>query len=218
MKIQFGTATKTHPMVTVFFLGCLGFTISWFNASLLTFFGKSEKSILHSRKLNVTHKPDIFYCDLPYDDYLCSVLLNKSNTSGNCISYDQLVVSRILPLISFFLQIYLVRELFSLITDHRRLITYALWIASIFTFISMIISIYWSSCYHVYITSILFVTSGLLLLLSLHNIIVNAERERSSSNRNQIIIAHRPERTNNANRSWLELLWTKKTYDFFLFA
>jgi membrane protein implicated in regulation of membrane protease activity len=194
MKIQFGTAMNTHSIVTTFFLGFFVFAINWFNSSLLASFGESEKSILHSRKLNSTHKPDILYCDLSYDDCLCSVLLNKSNTSANCIAYDELLVSRILPLISFFLQIFLVRELFSLITDRCRAIIYVLWIASIFTLISMTISIYWSSCYHVYITFILFLTSGLLLFLSLHNLLVNADRQRSSSNRNQPTIVNRSEK------------------------
>jgi hypothetical protein len=206
MKIQFGTACKTYPVVTAWLLGWVVFGISWYNASLLSFFGESEQSILLSHKLNLTRKPDIFYCDLPYDDCLCSVLLNKSNISENCITYVQLVGSRVLPLISFFLQIILLRELFSLITDHRRVFIYVLWIAFILTFVGMIISIYWSSCSQVYITSVLFVTSGLLFSLSLYNLLHKVERLPSSSDCNQIIIAHRSEITNNTNKSWLELL------------
>jgi len=207
MKIQYGTTIwQPYHMVIAFVLGGVVVATSLFNEYLLSLFGESVKSILDSRKVNVTNKAPVFYCDLPYDNCLCSDLTNKSHTSEKCITNIQLVGSRILPLISFLLQIFLVRELFSLSGDHRRVIIYTLWIVSILIFIGMTISIYWSSCFQVHVSLILFLTGASLWILSWHNAMTNASRASAFFNLNQVIIADRSERTNNANRSWLELL------------
>jgi hypothetical protein len=206
IKIQFGTPETICHVFGAIFVGSFVFALMWCTSYLQNDFGEIEKSILLARGLNVTNRPPIYYCDLPYDDCLCPILSNISDTSQKCITNAELVTSRILPLISFFLQIFLVRELFSLNTNHRRVIIYTLWFASIFTFIGMTISIYWSSCYHVHVTVILLLTGELLLFLSIHNLLVNADREASSSNLNQVIIADRSERTNNADKSCLDLL------------
>jgi hypothetical protein len=206
MKIQFGTPLTTCHISRAFALGCVILAIISFNLYLQNLLAESEKSILHSRGLNVTHISPFLYCDLPYDDCLCSILSNKSHSSEKCITHIQLVGSRILPFISFFLQICLVRELFSLSGDHRRVIIYALWIVPLFIFVGMIIGIYWSACYHVYITTALYSIGGPLWFLSLLNLLITEDRMRSTSNRNQVIVHHRSETTHNESRSWLELL------------
>jgi hypothetical protein len=178
---------------------------------LQSLLGESEESILHSRGLNMTRFPTVFNCYLPYDNCLCSVLSNKSNASENCITYNQLVSSRILPLTSFFLQICLARQLFSLSGDYRHVIIFVLWIACIFTFIGMIISISWSSSYQAYISNILFGTAGILLILSLHNSMVYNDRIPSSHD-NKILPVYRSKLNHDVSRDWKELPWTKNIY------
>jgi hypothetical protein len=206
MKIQFGTKRTPIDVFHTLVLGCVLFAIVWFNANLQYRLGESQESIVDSRGLNVTHISIYSYCELPYNDCLCTVLSNRSNTSEKCITNVQLVGSRILPLITFWLQIYLVRALFSLHTAHRRVIIYALWITSIFIFIIMTISIYWSSCFQVHITFILYCTGALLWFLSCHNQLINLDNESSASNRNITVTVHPSERPNQATRSWQELL------------
>jgi hypothetical protein len=206
MKIQFGTPLTSNHLYGTFFFGCVIVAIIWFNLHLQSLLAKSEKSIIKSRGLNVTHISSLLYCDLPYDDCLCSVLSNKSNISEKCITYVQLEGSRILPFISFFAQICLIRELFSLSGNYRRVIIYVLWIVSILIFVGIKIGIYWSACYHVYITAALYLTGASLCLLSFHNLTVGTDRMDSISNHNQVIVPHRSEATNNESRSWLELL------------
>ncbi len=178
----------------------------WFNSSLQYRLGESQGAIINPRGLNVSRRSFYFYCGLPYNDCLCTVLLNSFNTSKTCITNVQLVGSHILPLISFLLQIYLVRALFSLYTAHRRVIIYALWIVSIFIFIIVTIGIYWSSCFQVSITLILYFTGALLWILSCHNQLINLDDKPYVSNRNITITVHPSERTNAATRSWQELL------------
>jgi hypothetical protein len=206
MKIQFGTRLTSCHAFKAFFLGFSLCIIGVFNVCFHNFFGKWEKSILQSRNINVTRRLDVFFCDLPYDDCLCSVLSNKSDTSDNCITYAKLVASRFLPLVSFILQIFLIRELFSFNADRPRVGIYALWIASIFTFIGLTISIYWSSCYHAYISFILYVTGLSLALLSMHNSLVVHDHLRSSFNCNQIVVVQKSEKDNKGDKSWQELI------------
>jgi hypothetical protein len=201
MRIQYGTPLTSYHACKAFILGFLIYLTGSFNGYLHNLLGKSERSILQSRKINVTERPDFFYCDLPYDDCLCSVLSNKSDISDDCITYFQLVSSRILPLVSFFLQIYLARQLFSFSADRPRVVIYALWVASVFTFIGMTISIYWNSCYHAYITSFLLLTGASLCLLSMHNVLVVRDHQVASYNCNQMIIAQKSERDNTASKS-----------------
>jgi len=206
MKIQFGTPLTPKHIFGSVLLGFIILAIICFNLYLQNVLAESEESILHSRGLNMTHISPFLYCELPYDDCLCSILSNKSHISEKCITRIQLVGSRVLPFISFFLQICLVRELFSLSGDHRHVIIYALWIVSVFIFVGMTIGIHWSACYHVYITAALYSTGSSLWFLSLHNLLVNEDHTRSTSNRSQAIVPHRSERTNNEIRSGLELL------------
>jgi len=204
MKIHYGTILTTYYVFGAMLLGCVVFAIGCFNMYLQRLLGESEESILHSRGLNVTRGSEILYCFLPYDDCLCSVLSNKSNASENCITYDQLVGSRILPLVSFFLQIFLVRELFSLSGDHRIVAIFVLWIASILTFLGMIISIFWSSCYQAHISFTLFVTGEVWCGLSFHNMLYNAERIPSSRD-NKIVPVYGSKRNDKVSRAWQEL-------------
>jgi hypothetical protein len=210
MKIQFCTyPTKDHA-VCIFGFGCLVFAIGCFNAYLLNLFGEIEKSVILSRGLNVTRTAPFFYCELPYDDCLCSVLLNKSENSKQCIIYVQLMGSRILPSISFFLQIYLVQKVFSLNSDCHRVFIYALHILSIFTSTSMIIVIFRSSCYHGFITYGLLLTGWLLFVLSCYNVVRHERRVLTSRPHSNIVVAvHISWRNGNPNRALREFPWIK---------
>lgn len=200
MKIQFGTITSVEDACYTFLFGCVVFAISFFNIHHQSQFADAEESILRLRGLNITHISPLLYCDLPYDDCLCPVLLNKSDNSEMCITDIELVGSRILPLVSFFLQICLVRKLFSLNADHRCVVIYAIWIVSIFTCIGMTICIYWSSCYHISITFTLLLTGSILWFLSLYNMAVSSEGIPSSGNK--IADVHSLGRNRKSNRAW----------------
>jgi hypothetical protein len=201
IKIRYDTTLTEYQISRAVLLACVVVAITWLNLYLQNLVGESQESIVHSRKLNVTHITPFFYCDLPSDDCLCSVLSNISDTSEKCVTNVQIVTNRIIPLISFVLQILLVRELFSLNTDHRRVIIHTLWIASIIIFIVMTITIYLSSCYHVYTIITLYFTGGSLCILSCHNMVTDIQRMDPMLNRNTIGTVHKLEKTNHAGRS-----------------
>jgi hypothetical protein len=202
MKIQFGTKETPFAVLHTFALGFILFGLVWYNSKLQYDLGKSQETVVQFRELNVTHSSPVFYCELPYDDCLCTVLWNKSNATETCITYDQFAVSRILPLISFALQIYLVRALFSLYTAHHRIVIYALWIAFVFIFITIAISIHRSSCFQVYITLILYFTGASIWLLTLRNLMNNRDNDTYLSNRDITATVYPSERTDEVARCW----------------
>ncbi len=206
MKIQFGIKQTSWVSFGTFIFGCVTVVIAFFNLNHQHSLGESQQRIANSRGLNVTHTSPFFCCEIPYKDCLCSVISKRSNTSEMCITNVQLASSHILSSISFWLQFYLVRTLCSLHTVHRRVIIYALWITSIFPFIIMTISIYWSSCFQIYTAFILYLTGGTVLMLTFHNYIINHDDDFPISNSNITIAVQPSETTNVAKKSWQELL------------
>jgi hypothetical protein len=206
MRINYDTRLASWHVIKSFYLGWFVYIIALINIHLQNRFGKSEKSILQTRNITITERPFIFYCHLPYDDCLCSIIHNQSNTSYECVGYSVLVGSRVLPLISFFSQIALVQVVFSISTDRRAVVICTLWIISLFSFIVIIIGIYWNRCSHAFITSILGFTGTVLSCFGVVNILVGRDRVDSSVNSNQIEVVEKLKEDNKQNKSWQELI------------
>ena len=94
MIIQFGSRRTPFAKIHTFLLGLIVGGIVMFNGILQERLGASQRSMIDSRGLNITHSVNYFYCELPYNDCLCTVLWNTSNTSETCITYAQLAASR----------------------------------------------------------------------------------------------------------------------------
>ena len=176
LRIQFGTSLTASHACMAFLLGALVFSSALLSAYSHILFGIVEKSILKSRNITVAKVPNIFFCDLHYTSCLCSPSTNESSISNDCITRVQLMISRISPLLSYLIQIWLIQKLFSLHGDLRRVIVYALWTVSLFTFIGLTICIHWSSCYHSYISFTIYITGILLWSLTMHNALVVRKR------------------------------------------
>jgi hypothetical protein len=206
MRIKYGTPLTSRHAWRACYLGFLVYIVIISNGNLQSFIGEAEKSILESRNTTLTQRLPFLYCNLPFNDCLCSVVSNKSDTSDKCITYAVLVGSRILPMISFFLQIVLVRDIFSFSTDCPRIVIFTLWITSIFAFIGIPISIYWNDCFQVYITLILMFTGMLLSALGIYNVIIVHSYHVANLNRNQAVVVENSEKDNKGEKSWQELI------------
>jgi len=205
IKIEFGSPFTVYHLAGILIVGSSVCPIAAYNLYLQTFLGDAAESIVHLRRLNITHFSPLFYCDLPYDDYLCSILSNKSNSSENCIPTIHLLGSRILTLVSVFFQIFILHEIFSLNTVHRRVIKNALMMASIYTFIFITIIIHWSSCSHLYLTLILYFTGAPVCFLAIHNTLSNPNSFSSPSYNNQSVVVDKWNRNRTATRAQQEL-------------
>ena len=193
LGIQLGTKLSLRHAWATFYLGGLVYVISAVGPIYHNVFGALEKKILQSHNISITEGSDIFFCDLPYTDCLCSLSRNKSDSSHNCIARAQLISARMSPLISFFGEIYLMQKLFSWNGNQRHVIIYASWMVSILIFIGITITIHWSSCYHAYISYTIFGISGLLWLLSMHTVVIVHRHFVSLYQCKQVVVDSKPE-------------------------
>jgi hypothetical protein len=206
MKIRFGTTTPDgwcRPMLFFF----SGLAVLVLSIVLLQPSNECHKSSVHSQMSNLTSSiDDNTFRRLHYEKCLCSVLSNKTENSENCITDIELQCSRILPLVSFVLQICLLRAVFTLSADFNRKLIYIAWIAALFTFIGLAIGIYWSSCYQFYITVVLIWPRLPLGLLAVHDMTLATIHDEALRDEIFYTRLYRSERNRNEVKSWQELL------------
>jgi hypothetical protein len=181
MKIRFGTINsgRSPALVlgfTAFLIGywCMHFQMrrSWSHDLILEYYPSNVTSTIFNR-----------HCGLPYDDYRCSVLSITPNISKFCLNDAQIASIRLLPLLSFALQVWLIYELFSLSEDCVRFFLYAIGVTSVFIFAGITIVTYHDTCAQPYITMFLFLTSGILFMLVIRDLQIHQDRRRVASNR-----------------------------------
>ena len=118
-------------------------------------------------------------CHFSYETCLCDTLPNITHISKNCITRLEPHSSRILPPISYVMQVLVVRELFTLSAECDRSSLHMAWTASSLILIGIIIGMYWSNCAYSIIMFCIFATSSLLGF----TFIYDCQRERAPRNR-----------------------------------
>lgn len=180
MKIQFGSSNCGCPRL-IFGIGALAALV--INFYLLGVFGKCAKLVVDVRMSNLTLSiKDMFSCAPFLSECLCSISLNGTESSNNCITDKERACSRILSLISFKLQICRIREFFTLHDDWSRRLVYSMWIASFFNFVGLTIAIYCNDFYHRYRILILYCMCAILGTLATHDMVADKRHEPVSHN------------------------------------
>jgi hypothetical protein len=128
------------------------------------------------------------YCDISYHNCLCSVVSTKY-----CLTDKQLKISRILPLVLFVLQVYLIRELLSLSGNHVSFLVHVLWVTSVLAFIGILVIVYRSSCYFDFVARSLCCTGYTLFFMISYAVDLYCRRKQSSHNNNIIVNVERSE-------------------------
>jgi len=136
--------------------------ISMFSMHHLDTLQTSRESLIHSRMPTAEVGGLFESCSTPYDDNRCSVQLISNNHSENCLTDIEAMTGHILPLVSFVMQVCLIRELFVLRGNYSHILVNILWLVSLFTFIIVIVAAHGSTCYNVYAIGITFLTGCLL--------------------------------------------------------
>ena len=111
-------------------------------------FETSYRVLMELSTSNVTTSWCGLCCDLPYEECLCSVQVTKNISLEDCVNDRLLLGSRICPLLSFILQIFIIREVFTITGKYSRFLVKTLWISAVFIFIFIANGIYRSSCLH----------------------------------------------------------------------
>lgn len=101
-------------------------------------------------------------CNIPYDNYRCSVFSNRSDNPIKCVTNIQAMAGHILPLVSYALQIYLIQELFPLTNIHNYDCNDLFWFTAVFMLAIIAIAVHGSSCLHFY-TCMIICSTGLCL-------------------------------------------------------
>ncbi|CAF0923450.1 unnamed protein product [Rotaria sordida] len=122
--------------------------------------GEIQKSVFMFREPTVTNVKLNMYNNIPYEDCRCNVVPVES-----CLTDEELKYTRIIPLILFLLQIYLLKDILSLHHERKYFLLNLYWIVSMFAFFCFLIIIYRSSYFYGTITRIL-VCTGLYLFLN----------------------------------------------------
>ena len=135
---------------------------SFFLLYLGNLFQSSRDSIFPLAKSNETLSNILFQCGTPYDQCRCSVLSNKTNRSMKCITDVEAMTGHILPLVSYVLQFYLIREFFSFTRNYSCSLNELYEVIAFAIFITIGIAVHGSSCSHFY-TCMVISTTGMCL-------------------------------------------------------
>jgi len=130
--------------------------------------------------LNITSLDIRLFCEMSFDDSLCSVQSTKTKQSKYCLTDNFLFGSRIFLLVSFVLQIFLIHDLFSFSGKYVRFIVYGLWIVAVFIVIIIANGIYRDSCFHRFINGLFCLIDMLLFFLMFCDVAYNYGNDRRS--------------------------------------
>jgi len=129
---------------------------------------KSRKSVFMLQMSNVRSVQSHLYRSLSYDHIHCSIISMK-----HCLTHEQFKIGRILPLVLFVLQVYVIRELLSLSRDYTFSLVYSTWMICLLIFIGILVIIYRYPCFYEHTDKILCITGCLLfsfvLLVSVYD-------------------------------------------------
>ena len=169
MKITFGTVNGVCHARSVLL------TLSAFVAIVISVLDDGSLSYCHElidrvKTANVTSFPLFSQChDRLFERCLCNATVNLTRNSDACFTDLQLRSARILPLASYVLQLFAVRELFTLDATDDRTIIRAAWAMCPFISIGIIICIHIERCYRLTAVLSLFSTGSILMLLMIHD-------------------------------------------------
>lgn len=184
MQIKFGAMQK-HGFRSGLFAGIL-FLFAYLTFESQNRLDNSHESIFHSPMFNATSFKIGFFCGIPYDDCRCSVQSKKNEHFEYCLTDNFLMGSRILPLLSFAVQVWVIRDLFSFSGKYVHFLVYILWITSAFFFVIIANGIYSNGCFHRYINAFLCCTDILVFSLMCYDVANSKDIDRSPRNDHNI--------------------------------
>ena len=150
----------------------------------------SHEALLQSSMSNVTSIQSGSHCGIPYDNCLCSVQSTQNLSLKYCLTDNFLLGSRLFPLVSFILQICLIRDLFTFSGKYSRFVVYGLWSTAVYIFVIIANGIYRSSCFHRQMNKVLCCTGGVLFLPVVFGILRYNDSVRSRSNDHRTLDYH----------------------------
>jgi hypothetical protein len=162
IKIKFRFGTNGYADKRAISLALIILFIPLVVIYLENLFQTSRESNSRSCIPNKTLSSVFLKCSIPYDKYRCSVLSNRSDNSIKCITEVQAMTGHILPLVSYWLQLYLIYDFFSFADVYNYNLTEVFWTAFYVIFVIIAIAVHGSSCLHFY-TCMIICSTGVCL-------------------------------------------------------
>jgi hypothetical protein len=178
MKIKFGTTLDNVYRAMI--VSTILFLFVYLSYLIHNKLDDAQEELYHSRMLNITSLDIRLFCEMSFDDSLCSVQSTKTKQSKYCLTDNFLFGSRIFLLVSFVLQIFVIHDLFSFSGKYVRFIVYGLWIVAVFIVIIIANGIYRDSCFHRFINRLFCFIDLLLFSLMFCDVAYNYDNGRLS--------------------------------------
>lgn len=140
-------------------------------SSYIDILEESQKSVFMLQMPNVTSAQSHLYCGISYDLCRCSVIL-----VSHCLTDEQVKIGRILPLASFVLQVYLIREILSLNRGYTLPLIFSTWITSLLIFIGILAVVYRYTCFYSKMVTIIGFTGCYLFTIVLFAFVYDNHR------------------------------------------
>ncbi|CAF3731611.1 unnamed protein product [Rotaria socialis] len=134
MRIHFDI--NANNVLRATFYACAIFVLVLSQLEYTYILDRSQESVFLLMMPNVTSVETNLYYGIPYEDCRCSIVATQY-----CLTYTQLKISRILPLVLFVLQLYLIRELILLSGDHVYFLVNMSWIVTFCVFIAKVVQL-----------------------------------------------------------------------------
>lgn len=150
IKIKFQFGKNGYADQRVLILTLIVTSTSLMMIHLLNLFQNSRESIFSSFKPDETFSSMFLQCSIPYDGCRCSVLSNRTDNSIKCITDVEAMTGHVLPLVSYALQLYLIREFFSFKGSYGFIFTDIFRITAFGSFALIATTVQGSSCSHFY--------------------------------------------------------------------
>jgi hypothetical protein len=204
MKIKFGTTLDNVYRAMI--VSTILFSFVYLTCLIHNKLDDAQKELYHSRMLNITSLNIRLFCEMSFDDCLCSVQSTKTKQSKYCLTDNFLFGSRIFLLVSFVLQIFVIHDLFSFSGKYVRFIVYGLWIVAVFIVIIIANGIYRDSCFHRFINTLFCLINILLFFLMFCDVAYNYDNDRLSRRECTSVNEQVLEKPNNDPISWQSLV------------
>lgn len=114
---------------------------------------------------NMTFDNKTWRCSIPYDDCRCSILSNRTDITGVCLTELETITGHICPLIIYVLQMYLIYNLVSFKGKYGHIFADICWIIALVIFIIIAIAAHGSDCFHYRMVLIISATGICLMQL-----------------------------------------------------
>lgn len=173
IKVLYPLDNKAHAYQDVLFCAMISILMAYGIVHFANQVDMCNQSVFSLSLIKILQNSSVLQCPISYDKCLCSVTSNRFNNSRDCINIVHEMIGRILPPLTFIMEIYIIYQLFSLTGTFSYVLRSLLWII-VFLVVAFITTVaYDNICLHLRIIYSVCLFAVILLVftpcLMMHN-------------------------------------------------